>query len=317
MRRIVCLIPVICLTLTVIIGGCWQKNDKTSTSSLRIALLKGPSAMAFISLSDSGRYLQDKLLDVDLYDSPAQIQALMTQGMVDIAVLPMALAANLYNKGVDYSLLGCPVWGNLFWISKKGTLSADKKEVYIFGQGSTPDLITRYLQCQESLISVKNYHIVYTYNTPQEIVRGLWGGIVTDAVLPEPFVSMSLHKDSSLYIRYDLAELFSPGGFPQTAVLLRNGLRDDTVLIRSLDSLFKECTVNINEYSPDLINRLVEKKLISDTVGVKSLIRHCRIIYRPASFICEDIADLMNLLYLYQPKSIGGKIPDKEFIIYH
>lgn len=207
--------------------------------------------------------------------------------------------------------------GKLILDIEKGTLSADKKEVYIFGQGSTPDLITRYLQCQESLISVKNYHIVYTYNTPQEIVRGLWGGIVTDAVLPEPFVSMSLHKDSSLYIRYDLAELFSPGGFPQTAVLLRNGLRDDTVLIRSLDSLFKECTVNINEYSPDLVNRLVEKKLISDTVGVKSLIRHCRIIYRPASFICEDIADLMNLLYLYQPKSIGGKIPDKEFIIYH
>ena len=82
------MIPVICLALTVIIGGCWQKNDKASMSSLRVALLKGPSAMAFISLSDSGRYLQDKSLDVDLYDSPAQIQALMTQGTVDIAVLP-------------------------------------------------------------------------------------------------------------------------------------------------------------------------------------------------------------------------------------
>lgn len=125
------MIPVICLALTVIIGGCWQKKDKASMSSLRVALLKGPSAMAFISLSDSGRYLQDKSLDVDLYDSPAQIQALMTQGMVDIAVLPMALAANLYNKGVDYSLLGCPVWGNLFGYRKKVLYRQTRKRMYI------------------------------------------------------------------------------------------------------------------------------------------------------------------------------------------
>ena len=78
---------------------------------LHVAVLRGPSVIAFAKMMEDSPEIGGKRLSVDIVDSPELMQALLIKGKADLAALPMINAANLYNKGLKYSLLGCPVWG--------------------------------------------------------------------------------------------------------------------------------------------------------------------------------------------------------------
>ena len=91
--------------------SCNHSNQKNET--IRVSVLRGPSAIAFAAWMEQAPVLDGKVLSVRVIDSPELMQAALIKGETDIAVLPMISAANLYNKGIRYPLLGCPVWGTL------------------------------------------------------------------------------------------------------------------------------------------------------------------------------------------------------------
>lgn len=300
--------------LIVVLLGCSHKKEKSRI--IRVALLKGPSAIALYPLLDSRYRINGRALEVALYDNPEQVKALMIKEKADLVALPVATAANLYNKGLPYNYLGCPVWGNLFWVSR---LEGDKPQpfpkIHLFGQGTTPDILLSYLLTKDSFSSVKNFSRSYVYDTPQAIVQGLLGETVTDAILPEPFVSMVLSRDSMLYIRYDLANSFSSRGFPQTALMLHERLKNEPEISEELNRLFEKLCTKVNHADDHLKGLMVLKRLIPDKSTAHDVISRCGIRYQPASNIYKEVGDLLNILYLYQPKAIGGKVPDIDFYI--
>lgn len=81
-----------------------------------VAVLRGPSAIAFAQWMEKEPALSGRKMQVKVLDSPEQMQALLVKGEADVAVLPMISAANLYNKGIRYPLLGCPIWGTLYLV---------------------------------------------------------------------------------------------------------------------------------------------------------------------------------------------------------
>lgn len=83
-----------------------------------------------------------------------KVQALMIQKKIDVAVLPLSSAVNLYNKNTGYSLLACPVWGNLFWISSGSRTDKSPFPIFLFGQGTTSDVLLKYLQSVSALQDV-------------------------------------------------------------------------------------------------------------------------------------------------------------------
>ena len=142
-------------------------------------------------------------------DSPEQMQALLVKGEADIAVLPMISAANLYNKGIRYPLLGCPIWGTLYLVGRDHIVPP----VYLFGAGTTPDILARYYLEQKG-----SYTYDYSFATAREVLLSLQTNKVQTAVLSEPFLSMALEQDSTLQILADLNRPDSLSyGFPQTA----------------------------------------------------------------------------------------------------
>ena len=138
--------------------------------AIRMALLKGPSAIAFSNLLDSVYCIQGKQFETVLYDNPMKVQALMIQKKIDVTVLPLSSAVNLYNINTGYSLLACPVWGNLFWISSGNKADRPPFPVFLFGQGTTSDVLLKYLQRVSALQDV---YPDYTYSTPQDLFRAL------------------------------------------------------------------------------------------------------------------------------------------------
>lgn len=292
----------------LVLCGC--NGGKKGSNQLHVAVLRGPSVIAFAKMIEDSPEIEGKRLSVDIIDSPELMQALLIKGQADLAALPMINAANLYNKGLKYSLLGCPVWGNLYIVGRKGVDNrADEREtLHVFGAGTTPDILTRYYLQQEGL----TYSLNYSFSTPHEISQGLLGGQIRTAVLAEPFLSVVLRKDSTLYIKTNLNNPDSTShGFAQTAIVYAASLKDKKTV---LDSLLNEsCRFAINQ--PEKAISILESRYIFPTGSLTpESIERCGIKYLSASDSKESIIDFLSLIEQYEPKAIGGKLPDSAFI---
>ena len=146
------------LLTALLIGlmGC-SSSPTAEREKWRISLLRGPSAIAFAGWMEQQAQLAGKQLDIELIDSPQQMQAALIQQTSDIAVLPMVSAANLYNKGVRYELVGCPIWGTLYLVGRPTAWETEEPTIHLFGRGTTPDLLARHYLDQRGIRFTPNY----------------------------------------------------------------------------------------------------------------------------------------------------------------
>lgn len=98
-----------------IIFCCFSCKEQKS-DTIRIGVLNGPTAISFIQLIDKPLMIDGKRTEIIFKSDPQQIQALMMRNELDFAVLPTVMAANLYNKGVDFKIVAIPVWGNFIFL---------------------------------------------------------------------------------------------------------------------------------------------------------------------------------------------------------
>lgn len=301
------MIKYFCLFLLIL---CSCNKTEKGRNVLHVAVLRGPSVIAFAKMIEDSPEIEGKRLSVDIVDSPEQMQALLIKGEADLAALPMINAANLYNKGLKYALLGCPVWGNLYIVKKKDTdvLSRETNTLHVFGAGTTPDILTRYYLKQNGL----TYSLNYSFSTLREISQGLLSGQVQTAVMAEPFLSLILRKDSTIYIQSSLnnPDSLSPG-FSQTAIVYAPALQGKRA---ELDSLLNEsCQFAVSQ--PEQTIRILENRniFIPGSLTPESIER-CQIKYLSTAEAQESILDFLRLIEKYEPKAIGGKLPDNGFM---
>jgi NitT/TauT family transport system substrate-binding protein len=95
-------------------SGSREGTDTGVDSVFTIVTLQGPSSMGMIWMIDSLRRATNPSVSVEIVAEPIQVRKRMLEGTADFAVLPLTMAAILYNKGIDYRLLAIPVWGTLY-----------------------------------------------------------------------------------------------------------------------------------------------------------------------------------------------------------
>lgn len=301
------MIKYFCLFLLIL---CSCNRGKKENNVFHVAVLRGPSVIAFAKMIEDSPEIDSKRLSVDIVDSPEQMQALLIKSEADLAALPMINAANLYNKGLKYSLLGCPVWGNLYIVEKKGynAPSQGTNTLHIFGAGTTPDILTRYYLEQKGL----TYSLNYSFSTPQEISQGLLSGQIRTAVMAEPFLSLILRKDSTLYIKSSLNNPNSTSpGFAQTAIVYAPSLQGKSTILDSL--LDESCQFAVNQ--PEQAIKILENRNIFVPGSLTSeSIERCQIKYLSTKEAKRSILDFLRLIEKYEPKAIGGKVPNDGFM---
>lgn len=293
------------LLLTFLFCNC--TGTKQDRSSLRVSVLRGPSAIAFAEWMIHPPVINGKTVAVQIADSPEIIRSLIIKEETDLAVLPMISAVNLYNKGVRYPLAGCPIWGTLYLLERERAATPDSS-LFVFGAGTTPDILTRYYLSRNP---AKQYRLNYSFPTPREILQALSVGKVNRAVFSEPFLSMALSQDTTFRIVADLNQMESGTGLPQTAVVFHPSLR---VELPELDSLLQHSCRFANEHPEQAIRILEEKGIFAPRTLTPESIRRCRINYRTALQSQDDLLPFLKLVYTYEPKAIGGRLPDRGFI---
>ncbi len=288
---------------------CSCGHSPKQDGAIRVSVLRGPSAIAFAGWMEKAPVIEGKPIQVKVIDSPDLMQAVLIKGETDIAVLPMISAANLYNKGIKYPLWGCPVWGTLYLVGQeqKTETNTTGETLHIFGAGTTPDILTRHYLQQHHL----HYSLNYTFSTAHEIMQGLLAGKIKTAVIGEPFLSMALKKDSTLHILADLNyQNESTPGFAQTAILCTPSLKKRKL---SLDSLLQASCSFATENPEQAIHILEDKQVFAPGMLTKESIERCKIEYYPVAQSRKSIQDFLKLIEEYEPKALGGKLPDAGF----
>ena len=287
--------------LILLLTGCQSSSDK----EIRAVVLRGPSVMAFAQWLEQPPVIEGKRVAVTVAESPDIVQAALIKGEAEIAVLPTISAANLYNKGVRLEMTGCPIWGTLYLVGRTGS---NDSTIHIFGRGTTPDILTRHYLSNEGQQPPLNY----VFQTAGEITQGLMAKKINRAVVSEPFLSIALRKDTTLRIIADLNRAGTSGmGFAQTAIVITPGLsasRD------TLDSLLAESCRFANERPEETIRILEDKKLFAPGMLTPEAIRRCRLDYKSGQEAQAEIDTFLRLIFQYEPKAIGGKLPDARFI---
>lgn len=261
--------------------------------------------MAFAQWLEQPPVIEGKRVAVTVAESPDIVQAALIKGEADIAVLPTISAANLYNKGVRLEMAGCPIWGTLYLVGRTGS---NDSTIHIFGRGTTPDILTRHYLSNEGQQPPLNY----VFQTAGEITQGLMAKKINRAVVSEPFLTIALRKDTTLQIIADLNRTETcEMGFAQTAIVLTP---DISALRDTLNSLLDESCRFANERPEETIRILEDKKLFAPGMLTPEAIRRCRLDYKSSQEAQAEIDTFLRLIFQYEPKAIGGQLPDARFI---
>lgn len=304
------------IVMLLILASCAEKQRE----SIRIGILDGPSAVSFIQVINNPPIIGGKQVEIVIKDEPIQIQAMMMKGELDFAILPTIMAANMYNKGIDFKMIACPIWGTLYLLENteaKINNRLDKPDISVFGQGGTSDILLQ--RNIENNKTIKG-NIDYSFTSNSDIAQALLTKKIKYGVVSEPLVSNLIARDSSIKIltKITCEEFINNGDkdiFVQTAFIVSQRFIDKyPALVEPVCSSYYNSCNFIYEQPDSAANLIVKQKLSESLTTASKTISLCNIRYVGAFAIEVEINKYLNIFYEYNPKSIGGKVPNKEFI---
>ncbi len=294
---------------------------KKTLDVIRIGVLQGPTVISFAHLMDNPPLIEGKRIEFVMKSDPQQIQAMMLKNELDFAVLPTVMAANLYNKNINYSMVACPVWGTLYIVSNTiNTQNIDDlmgKKISVFGQGATPDvLLQRFLEQK----NIDNVQIDYSFTNNNDLAMALLNARVKIAVISEPIVSLLQSKSTDIHViaKLNLQEYFDNSDkdiFTQTAFVVRNEFSRDypTTMHEICEAYSTSCNL-VNEQPKKTAKLLVERQIVTNESIALASLPFCNIRYVSSFAIEQEIKKYLEIFYEFNPATIGGKMPDRNFI---
>jgi len=310
------------LALAFLLNGCRNSTPNAdSTSIYTIATLKGPSSMGMIRLIDSLSQGNGHSVQVKILNEPIQVRKMMIDGSADFAILPTTMAAIVYNKGLEYQLIGIPVWGTLYLFGSDTTITRWEdlrgKRVNVMAKGMTPDVLFRYLLQKNGINPDRDITLDYSFPTHIDLANAVAAGQTDLGVISEPLASMVIQRNKAVRRIFDLNDEWSKyEGIPiaETAFMARKSvIKNNRKMVEKLISGYEASTKWVNK-NPDSAAMLIVKYNILPNYNVAlNAIPRSNLKFIRAKGIRLQIEEYLNVFYQMNPDIIGGKIPDEDF----
>jgi NitT/TauT family transport system substrate-binding protein len=247
--------------------------------------------------------------------------AKLISGEISAGVLPINVAAKLYNLGVPIKAVAVVGNGMVKLISRQPAVKSlsdlKGKVVHIAGQKATPDYIFRFLMEKAGLVAGKDYTAVYSLAYP-EIAAQIASGTIHYAVLPEPFATQAMILNPSLTLTANLDALWhdwtGQRTYPMSIFVASESL------IKRIPDLLAEL---VRAYA-DSIHRTISEPeataILAETLdlGMKAIISKNSIPnsafeFVPAGKARSSIERMLTVFLDFEAQSIGGKLPSADF----
>lgn len=333
-----CLALVMCLTLAAC-GGKEGETPAEESVNVRVAALKGPTAMGMVKLMSDYAPVEEALEDKEnvvtagggntyeftLAASADEVSPKLMQGELDIACVPANLASVLYNR-TDGGIVTLAVntLGVLYIVENGNSVQsmADLagRTIVASGKGSTPEYALNYILSGNGLDPETDVTIEWK-SEHSECVAALASDEDGIAMLPQPFVTTAQAQNENLRIALDLTEEWdalqadseTPSALLTGVVVVRTAFAEEhpDAVNAFLDS-YKESVDYVNANVADAA-ALIEKYDIVTAAVAQKAIPYCNIVFIEGSEMQEKLSGYLNVLYEQNPASVGGALPADDF----
>ena len=314
MKRIVAMITAAVMLFSLAaFAACSKKQDDTE---IRIAALKGPTGMGMVKLADKQNYPN---YTVSIEASTDALNPRIISGEVDVAAVPVNLASVLYNKlDGDISVLAVSTLGVLYVVEAGSEVNsvADLagKTVYATGQGATPEYILNYLLDKNGVAGSVEVNYVGEHAA---LATMLADGSAEIGMLPEPNVTSTLAGNDNLRIALNLTEEWNKvcsTELVQGVVIARKSfVNEHPEAIEQFLREYEKSSAFVNENIDEAAKLIVDAGILGNVEIAKKAIPNCNISFSKGEAMHKAVEGMLTVLFEANPKSIGGKLPDKDF----
>lgn len=327
-------------------AGCGQSEDHSEPSSdltsgnasvvptaiddtvVRVAALKGPTGLGMLKLmansdasqTSGGTSTYQQKYRFQLVGQADEIVSKLSTEELDIAAVPTNLAASLYNKtNGGVKILAVNTLGVLYVVQKGETIGSIEdlkgKTIIASGQGTTAQYVLEYILEKNGIDPEEDVTIDYK-TEHSEAAAAIVASDQAVAVLPQPFVTSVTMKDSAVSVALDLTEEWEKvceNKLVMGAIVARTDFIEEHKGL--VDEFLREYQVS-TEYAnsnPDQTADLSETYDLMPADVAEQAIPQCNIVYIDGAEMKTDINAFLQVLYDFEPKSIGGTVPDENF----
>lgn len=317
--------------LAAALCGCSAEPAESSSGTptrLNIGMLAGPTGVGAAKLmSDAAAGSTQDSYNFTVFSSPDEVTAKFIRGELDAAAVPTNLAAVLYKKTDGKARIAAiNTLGVLYVLTAQGTQVASVedlrgKTVYSSGLGAVPEYALNYILDAAGIRD----EVEVIYETEHDaVIADLAAGRAKVAVLPEPKVTAALAKVEGLTVALDLTDEWSKAAKDSgEGSVLTMGC----VIVNSdFEAAHPEAVVNflhgyensvaymINGDNLDTAAALCEQfGIIPKAAIAKKAIPNCNMTFISGAGMKESVSAFYDVLYNYDPASVGGALPDDEF----
>ena len=307
--------------IIIIFSGC---ADKNINEKIRIATLKGPSAMGMVQMIDSLNQLDNPTIEITIYNEPIQVRKLMLENEVDVAILPTTMGAILHNKGLPYQLAAVPVWGTLYLFGQDTTIKSWEnlpgKRIHVMAKGMTPDVLFRHLLIKNEINPEKDVILDYSFPTHIDLANAVAAGQAGLAVISEPLVSLVMQKNTTVQPIFDLnaewQKVHKNTPIAQTALLVHSDFaKKNSVALKNIISSYSQSSKWVNENRQKAADLIVQYKILPNAEVAKQAVPRSNIDFKEITQIQQEVEAYLKIFYNLNPDIVGGKIPDHNFYL--
>lgn len=324
MKKVFAVLMSSLITLSLAVG-CASKNNEQEVKepvTVNVGAPDGLPAIAIAKLSQENPEVKEGYKAK--YTLEATSDALSTDVMkeaLDIAIVPSNMASIAYNKTSNYQIAGTVGMGSFYLVSSDKDVnglnsSLEGKEVGNIGKGLTPDITVQALLKEQK---VDSSAIKFNYsNEASDLVSLLATNKLSTAIVPEPALSGLLTKNPDLKVICGVNDTWkdvfkNENGYPQSTLIVKSSFAKENPefvsnFIKTLDENIKYTNDNPKEAGEFAVKFGVNVKaplLVKaiDRTNLKFIaIDDCK----------DDYINYYNSLLSFNPKVLGGKVPDEN-----
>ena len=284
-----------------------------------VTLAHAVASGAFSSLADETAF--------KVWRNPDEMRAGLTSGSMQALILPVQVAANLYNRGMGERLLNVLTTGLLYVISTDPTLSSipalKGRTLAVPFRNDMPDLVLARLLASHDMIPGTDITLE-SAGSPIEAIQLLLAGRVDAVLSSEPAVSAAILRGAAAgktvqrVIDVQQAWAQATGGsavLPQAGMALTDGfMAANPGVAEALQEIIEAATEAVNA-DPARAAADASEALEMPAPILAASLASSNLVATRASAARPDIEAMLSTLAEADAAIIGGKLPDDGFYL--
>lgn len=303
-------------------SGDDEPEETVSTTSYirevktKIGAVSGPLSYGIFKLQED----RDYAYTVEYYSTPEEIFSLIAGGKLDIAVVPVTTAAEIYNQtNGSIRILSINTLGTLSVLENGDSIEdigdLKGKTVYAAGEGTVTEYIINYVLNANGIDPEKDINLEF-YADATEVAALAEEGKADICILPETLSANAVFKNENLRYALSFTDEWakaSDAPLAQGVVIAREEFISSHPEYASQLLRHNEFSVNFIGLETNLVGAagyLFSKGIFSDNKIAMNAVPNCNIIYIDGEEMKAAVSNVFEILYQADPSCIGGAIPD-------